>query len=197
MMRVMLRPFCCALAAASALMTAGCAQFGPTSEGAIASRRAVVASVLDTVRADDAVRRRALAEARVEQRNASDSDQARARLGLLLALLPAPLGNPREAQALLTPLAEDQDGPWADLASVALAGVSQQQRLDARARLAEGRAADTERAGARAEEHARRAEARAAEAEARAAEAARKLEAMKAIERRVLEREVPRDVRRR
>jgi len=193
----MLRSFCCALASATALMTAGCAQFGQTSEGAIASRRAVVASVIDTVRADDAARRRALAEARAERRSAPDSEPSRARLGLLLALLPAPLGDPREAQALLVPLAEDKDGPWADLASVALGGISQQQRLEARARLAEGRAADAERAGARAEEHARRAEARAAEAEARAAEAERKLEAMKAIERRVLEREVPRDVRRR
>jgi hypothetical protein len=197
MMRAMSRAFWRPLAAAVALFAAACAQNGPLSEGTAASRRAVVASVLEAVRADDAARRRALAEARVAQRSAPDAEQPRARLGLLLALLPAPLGDAREAQALLTPLSEDKDGPWADVASVALAGISQQQRLEARAHLAEGRAADAERAGARAEEHARRAEARAAEADARAAEAERKLDAMKAIERRVLEREVPRDVRRR
>lgn len=52
-------------------------------------------------------------------------------------------------------------------------------------------------AQARVAQRAKHAEERAKQAEARAADAERKLEAMKAIERRVLEREVPRDVRRR
>jgi len=186
-----------AAALAVALFAAACAQTGPFSDTANASHRAVVSAVLEAVRADDATRRRALAEARIAHRSAPDAETPRARLGLLLALLPAPLANAREAGVLLTPLAEDRNGVWSEVASVALAAIAQQQRIEARAALAEGRAAEAERASARATEHARRIEARAAEAEARAAEAERKLEALKAIERRVLEREVPRDLRRR
>jgi hypothetical protein len=197
MMRVMSRSLWPAAALAAALFAAACAQIGSVSDTADASRRAVVTAVIEAVRSDDATRRRVLAEARIAQRSAPDAEAPRARLGLLLALLPAPLANTREAEVLLTPLAANSDGPWSEVASVALAGIAQQQRIDARARLAETRAADAERAGARAVEHARRIEARAAEAEARAAEAERKLEAMKAIERRVLEREVPSDPRRR
>jgi|GEM_PF-1376773 len=193
----MSRFFRLAAALAAALFVAACAQTESLSERASASRSALIATVLGAVRADDATRRRALAEARIAQRAEPESETARARLGLLLALLPAPLADSREAEALLAPLAEDKQGAWADFAAVALAGLAQQARIAARLRLAETHAADAERAGARAEEHARRAEARALEAEARAAEAERKLEAMKAIERRVLEREVPRDPRRR
>lgn len=192
MMPVMSGSLWRAAALAAALFAAACAHQGSISGGADGSRRAVVASVLEAVRADDATRRRVLAEARIAHRSAPDAEVPRARLGLLLALLPAPLANIREAEVLLTPLATDRDGDWSEVASVALAGIAQQQRVEARARLAETRAADAERASARATEHARRIEARAAEAEARAAEAERKLEAMKAIERRVLEREVPR-----
>jgi len=186
----MSRFFRLAAALAAALFVAACAQTESLSERASASRSALIATVLGAVRADDATRRRALAEARIAQRAAPEAAEPRARLGLLLALLPAPLANPAEAEALLAPLAAQPEGVWADLASIALAGLGQRRRLEARARLAETHAAEAERGAARAEERAR-------QADARAAEAARKLEAMKAIERRVLEREVPRDMRRR
>jgi hypothetical protein len=190
MMRAMSRSFWRSVTLAAALLAAACAQPGPSPEEAAASRNAVIASVLDTLGAGDAVQRRGLADARVAQRATPEDAAARARLGLLLALLPAPLANPAEAEALLAPLAAQPEGGWADIASIALAGLGQRRLLEARARLAETQAADAERGGARAAERARQAEARAAEAE-------RKLEAMKAIERRVLEREVPRDMRRR
>jgi hypothetical protein len=190
MMRVMLRSYWRRAALAAALLAAACAQPGPSPEGVAASRTALVASVLDTLRAGDAAQRRELADARIAQRTAPEDAAPRARLGLLLALLPAPLANPAEAEALLAPLAAQPEGVWADVASIALAGLGERRRLEARARLAETHAAEAERGAARAEERLR-------QADARAAEAARKLEAMKAIERRVLEREVPRDMRRR
>ena len=179
-----------ALALAAALLAAACAALEPAGETAAAARSAVITSVVETLRADEADQRRGLATARAEQRAQPDASSARARLGLLLALLPDPLANPSEAESLLAPLARARDDPFAEVASIGLATIAQRRRLEARARLAETHAADAERGTPRAEEQARQAEARAAEAE-------RKLEAMKAIERRVLEREVPRDVRRR
>jgi len=190
MMRVMFRSLWRAVAVAAALIAAACAQLGAPPEPSPDSPQPVIASVLETLRADDAEQRRALANARIAQRAHPDAAAPRARLGLLLALLPAPLANSAQAEALLGPLAAKRDGEWADLASIALAGVGQRRRLEARARLAEREAAEIKRDVKRSAERAQQAEARAAEAE-------RKLEAMKAIERRVLEREVPRDVRQR
>jgi len=172
-------------------LATGCAQIGfPPEAAAPGTPAGVVAELRATLRANDADRRRTLAEARIAQRAKPDDPAPRARLGLLLALLPAPLADPEQAEALLAPLAATPDGPWADLASIALAGIAERRRIEARVRQAETRAAEAERGSARAEERAQQAEARAVDAE-------RKLEAMKAIERRVLEREVPRDVRRR
>jgi len=190
MMRLMARFTWRAATLAAALLTAGCAQIGVAEAPAPSAPARVVAEVRTTLRADDAGRRRDLANARIAQRTAPDDTEARARLGLLLALLPAPLADADKAETLLAPLAAGPDAAWAAVASTALAGIAERRRLEARARQAEARALETERAGARAE-------ARAQQAEARAAEAERKLEAMKAIERRVLEREVPRNVRQR
>jgi len=187
MMRVMFRSPWRAVAIAAALIATACAQIGPSAEAPADSPQVVIASVLETLRADDAEQRRVLANARIAQRTAPDAAAPRARLGLLLALLPAPLANSAQAEALLGPLAAKRDSEWFDIASIALAGVGQRRRLEARARLAERETAETKRDVGRSQERARQAEARAAEAE-------RKLEAMKAIERRVLEREVPRDV---
>jgi len=187
----MLGPMGRAAAFAAALLATGCAELGTHPEPVPSnSPQAVVAGVLDTLRADDAARRRGLAEARAAQRAAPDAPAPRARLGLLLALLPAPLADAAEAEALLAPLAAPRDGPWAGLATFALTGIGERRALEARARAADTRAAEAERSAARLEERARQAEARAADTE-------RKLEAMKAIERRALEREAPRDVRRR
>jgi len=197
MMRVMSRTPWRALTLAAALLSAGCAEFGTPPGAGAASPEAVVSSVREAVRGDDAAQRRALAQARVAQRAAPDAAAARARLGLLLALLPTPLSDYAEAETLLRPLAAAHNEPWAGIAEIALEGVAQRRRLEARARLAETHAAEADRGAARSDERAKHAEERAKQAEARAADAERKLEAMKAIERRVLEREVPRDVRRR
>jgi hypothetical protein len=190
MMRVMFRSPWHAVAVAAALIAAACAQIAPSPEASADAPQVVVASVLETLRADDAEQRRALANARIAQRAKPDAAAPRARLGLLLALLPAPLANSAQAEALLGPLAAKRNSEWSDIASIALAGVGQRRRLEARARLAERHVVETERDVARSAERARQADARAADAE-------RKLEAMKAIERRVLEREVPRDARQR
>lgn len=190
MMRVMARITRLAAALATALLITACAQLAAPVEPAANAPARVVAEVRATLRADDAGRRRDLANARIAHRTAPDDAKARARLGLLLALLPAPLAEPDKAEALLAPLAADADGAWAAVAATALAGIAERRRLELRARQAETRALEAERGGTRAEERAQQAEARAADAE-------RKLEAMKAIERRVLEREVPRNVRRR
>jgi hypothetical protein len=191
MMRVMPHSIWRAAVLVAALLSAACAQLdlAPGSPPP-ASPEAVVTAVLKTLRADDAGQRRGLAEARIAQRAQSGEDAPRARLGLLLALLPPPLADSAQAQTLLAPLAAAPDGPWAGLASIALTGIAERRRLEARARHAEARAVDAERGSARAEERARQAAGRAADAE-------RKLEEMKAIERRVLEREVQRDQRRR
>lgn len=179
-----------AAALATALLVTGCTQIPAPAGPAANSPARIVAEVRTTLRADDAGRRRALANARIAQRSAPDDAAARARLGLLFALLPAPLADLDQAEALLAPLTADADGAWAAVAATALAGLAERRRLESRARQAEARSSEAERGGARAEERAQQAEARAAEAE-------RKLEAMKAIERRVLEREVPRNVRQR
>jgi hypothetical protein len=191
MMRTMPRSTWRATVLAAMLLSAGCAELGlaPHSPPP-ASPETVLVSVLETLRADDAGQRRGLAEARIAQRVHPGDDAPRARLGLLLALLPAPLADSAQAETLLAPLAAASDGPWAGLASIALAGVVERRRIEARARHAEARAVNAERGSARAEERARQAAVRAADAE-------RKLEAMKAIERRVLEREVQRNRRRR
>ena len=190
MMRVMERLTGLAAALAGALLVTACAALRAPEEPTVQSPARIVAEVRTTLRADDASRRRDLANARIAQRAAPDDPAARARLGLLFALLPAPLAELDQAQALLTPLAADADGAWAAVASTALAWLAERRRLEARARQAYARDAEAERGAARAEERAQQAEARAAEAEG-------KLEAMKAIERRVLEREVPRNLRRR
>lgn len=197
MMRVMLLSRWRAGALAAVLFAAACADLGSSPGAAATSPEAVVATVLDAVRGDDAGQRRALADARIAQRAAPRAAASNARLGLLLALLPAPLANLADAEAFLKPLAAAHNEPWAGIAEIALEGVAQRRRLEARARLAETNAAETERGAVRNDERAKQAEERAKQAEARAADAERKLEAMKAIERRVLEREVPRDGRRR
>ena len=174
----------------AALLAAACGRPGLAPSSPPPSPAAVVASVLRSLRADDAGQRRALAEARIAQRAQPSEDTPRARLGLLFALLPPPLANSARAETLLAPLAAAPDSPWAGVAAIALAGIAERRRLEARVRRAEARAVDAERGSTRAEERVRQAGERAAEAE-------RKLEAMKAIERRVLEREVQRDLRRR
>ncbi|MEJ2175038.1 MAG: hypothetical protein P8Y76_09035 [bacterium] len=134
-----------AVAVGAVLIAAACAQIGPTPEASADAPQVVVASVLETLRADDAEQRRALAHARIAQRAKPDAAASRARLGLLLALLPAPLANSAQAEALLGPLAAKRDSEWFDIASIALAGVGQRRRLEARARLAERHAVETER----------------------------------------------------
>jgi hypothetical protein len=191
MMRVMRGSLSRLVLLAVAWLATGCAQLGwPPEAAAPNTVEGVVAEVRTALRANDAERRRALADARTAQRATPDAPAARARLGLLLALLPSPHADPEQAEALLAPLAAAPEGLWSGVASIALAGIAERRRLEARARQAETRAAEAERGSARAAERAQQAEARAADAE-------RKLEAMKAIERRVMEREVPRDLRRR
>ncbi len=129
------------LLAALLMACSGCAALDPEA----AELRAVdevVADALNAVRAPQPEQRAALARAQQAFGDGQDPI-ARLRLGSLLALLPAPLGDPGRAQALLTPIADAADLGTGRLAALLATQLAQQQRL---ARDAERRMGEAERA---------------------------------------------------
>ena len=102
----------------------------------------VVGDSLNAARAPQAEQRTALARAQ-QAFNRSPDALARLRLGSLLALLPAPVGDPARAAALLAPIADAADSGAGRAAALLTAQLAQQQRV---AREADRRVAEAERA---------------------------------------------------
>jgi len=191
-----------AAAALGVALLAGCVLLQPDA-GETQQVREIVGGAVSAARATPAEQRRQLVHAQAMYAAVPD-DANRVRLAALLATLPPPWRDEVRAASLLEPLAARRsDTPMAQLAGMLAASVAERQRLaralraaEARAQAAESRMAAAETSAAAAESSAAAAEARAAAAERReeaAAERAgtlqRQVEALKAIERGILERE--------
>lgn len=156
---------------------AGCAVLDPEA----AELRAVdsaVADALNAARAPQVEQRAALARSQ-EAFNRGSGRVARLRLAALLAVLPAPNGDPARALALLAPIADAGSSGVGRLAALLAAQLAEEQRL---AREAERLARESERS---AREHERLDRERAAREDA----LRQQLEALREIERNVRQRE--------
>jgi hypothetical protein len=149
------------------VFAAGCAAL--VSDGGEAARVSeVVAAAVTASRTPPEEQRRQLTHAQ-QMFAAGQDDMNRARLAALLAMLPAPLRDEARAAALLEPLAARRpETPLVQFASLLAAGVAERQKLARDLRAAEKR-----------EEG----------AEERAATLQKQVEALKSIERGILERE--------
>jgi hypothetical protein len=163
--------------AALLIACAGCAVLDPEA----AELRAVdsaVAEALNAARAPQTEQRAALARAQASF-NGSPTPVARLRLGALLALLPAPLGDTARAAGLLAPIADAGSPGAGRTAALIAAQLGEQQRL---AREADRLSREAERS---AREHERLDRERTAREEA----LRQQLEAMREIERNIRQRE--------
>ena len=156
--------------AALVIACAGCALLDP--EGAeLRAVDSAVAEALNAARAPQAEQKAALARSQ-EAFNRGSDRVARLRLAALLALLPAPLGDPARASALLAPIADAGSAGVGRVAALLATEIAEQQRL----------ARESERS---AREHERLDRERAAREEA----LRQQLEALREIERNVRQRE--------
>jgi hypothetical protein len=150
-----------------AALLAGCALLRPDAGEALQVRD-IVAAATSGVRASPEEQRRQVTHAE-QMFKALPDDANRARLGALLATLPQPWRDDARASALLEPLATRRpETPLSQLAGMLAAGSAERLRLARDLRAAE-----------------RREEA----AEERAATLRQQVEALKSIERSILERE--------
>lgn len=154
-------------AALCAALLSGCALLQPDSGEALQVRD-IVGAAVSGARATPEEQRRQLNHAQ-QMFAAAQGDLNRVRLAALLATLPAPLRDEARAAALLEPLAARRpETPLAQLAGLLAAGVAERQKLARDLRAVE-----------------KREEA----AEERAATLRQQVEALKSIERGILERE--------
>jgi len=177
--------------AAAALCTAllaGCALLRPDAGEALQVRE-IVGGAVNAARAAPAEQRQQLVHA--QQMYAAVPDDAnRVRLAALLATLPPPWRDDARAASLLEPLAARRpETPVVQLAGMLAASVAERQRLTRELRAAEARVEPAESRAAAAESRAAAAERREEAAAERAGTLQRQVEALKAIERGILERE--------
>lgn len=152
-------------------LLAGCASLSPGAGGR-AKVSEIVAQAVAGARAPAAAQQRALRLAREAYRR-DRSDENRLRLATLLATLPAPLRDDGAAYTLLKPLAAERDeSPYASFGSLLAMQVADRLRLTR----------ESERA-VREQERAAR------EAEQREKTLREQLDALKSIERGIVERE--------
>lgn len=164
-----------------AALLAGCALLQPDAGEALQVRQ-IVGGTVSAARATPAEQRRQLVHAQ-EMYAAVPDDANRVRLAALLATLPPPWRDDARAASLLEPLAIRRlETPIAQFAVVLAASVAERQRLARELRAAETRVEAAEARVAAAE---RREEA----AAERAGMLQRQVDALKAIERGILERE--------
>lgn len=172
----------------AAVLVSGCALLRPDGGEALQVRE-IVGGVVSAVRATPEEQRRRLEHAKQMYAAVPDATN-RMRLAALLATLPPPLRDDARAAALLEPLAAQRaDTPVAQLAGMLAASVVERRRLATELRAAALRA---EAAELRVEAAALRveiAEKREEAAAERAALLQRQVDALKAIERGILERE--------
>jgi hypothetical protein len=170
-----------AAAALCAALLAGCALLRPDAGEALQVRE-IVGGAVSAARATPAEQRRQLVHA--QQMYAAVPDDAnRVRLAALLATLPPPWRDEGRAASLLEPLAARRpDTPMVQLAGMLAASVAERQRLVRELRAAEARveAAESRVAAAQRREEA---------AVERAGMLQRQVDALKEIERGILERE--------
>jgi hypothetical protein len=191
-----------ALAILAALLS-GCALLRPDVGEALQVQE-IVGGTVSTARATPEEQRRRLAHA--QQMYAAVPDDAnRLRLAALLVTLPPPWRDDGRAANLLEPLATRRpQTPVAELAGMLAASVAERQRLARELRAAASRAQAAETRAEAAQSRVAAAASRVEEAERREAAAAeradmlqRQLDALKAIERGILEREERRRLRQR
>jgi hypothetical protein len=164
-----------------AALLAGCALLQPDAGESLQVRQ-IVGGTVSAARATPAEQRRQLMHAQ-EMYAAVPDDANRVRLAALLATLPPPWRDDARAASLLEPLATRRpETPVAQLAGMLAASVAERQRLVRELRAAETRVEAAEARVAAAE---RREEA----AVERAGTLQRQVDALKAIERGILERE--------
>ncbi len=170
-----------AAAVLAATLLAGCALLRPDAGEALQVRE-IVGGAVSAARATPAEQRRQLVH--VQQLFAAVPDDAnRVRLAVLHATLPPPWRDDARAASLLEPLAaRRQETPVAQLAGMLAASVAERQRL---ARELHATQTRVEAAEARVAAAERREEA----AAERAGTLQRQVDALKAIERGILERE--------
>lgn len=170
------------------VLLAGCAALRPEAGEALRVREIVGT----TVRASSATpeeQRRSVAQARRDYAAVPD-DTNRVRLATMLATLPPPWRDDAQAAALLEPLAAQPDGsPLAQLARMLAVSIAERQKLALELRAAELRTRAAELRVKEADVRAEAAERREAASTERAVNLHRQLEALKAIERSILERE--------
>jgi len=167
-----------ALIAALVLLLGGCAQLAPGADEA-AGVNEIVSRTVAAVRAPATEQQRALRLAQEAYRR-DRSIANRLRLATLLATLPAPLRDDAAAYSLLKPLAAARgDSPYASFGALLAGQIAERQRL---ARESERAVKGSERA---AKEYERSAQA----AEERAQRLLEQLNALKSIERGIVERE--------
>lgn len=164
-----------------AALLSGCALLRPDAGEALQVRE-IVGGAVSAARATAAEQRRQLAHAQ-QMYAAAPDDANRVRLAALLATLPPPWRDEARAASLLEPLAARRpDTPMVQLAGMLAASVAERQRLARELRAAEARVEAAESRVAAAE---RREEA----AAERAGMLQRQVDALKEIERGILERE--------
>ncbi|MDH3320303.1 MAG: hypothetical protein OEO84_11535 [Betaproteobacteria bacterium] len=170
-----------AAAAIFGALLAGCALLRPDAGEALQVRD-ILGGAVSAVRATPEEQRRRLVHAQ-QMYAAAPDDMNRLRLAAMLVTLPPPWRDDGRAASLLEPLATRRtDSPVAELASMLAASVAERQRLARELRAAMSRAEAAESQS----EAAKRREEVAAE---RAGTLQRQLDALKAIERSILERE--------
>jgi len=177
-----------AAAAILAAFLSGCALLRPDAGEALQVRE-IVGGTVNAARAMPEEQRRRLARAQ-QMYAASPDDANRLRLAALLATLPPPWRDDARAEQLLEPLATRRaETAVAELASMLAASVAERQRLARELRSATSRAEAAESRVDAAETRVAAAEQREEAAAERAGMLQRQLDALKAIERGILERE--------
>jgi len=178
-----------------AVLLSGCALLRPDA-GESKQVRDIVGNTVSAARATPQEQHRRLAHAQ-QMFAAVPDDENRVRLAALLATLPPPWRDDVRAAGLLEPLAaRSPDGPVAELAGLLAASVAERHRLARELRAAASRVEAAERRVEAAERRVEASEQRVEAAQRReeaAAERAgtlqRQVDALKAIERGILERE--------
>jgi hypothetical protein len=176
------------LALLLAATLAGCALLRPDVGEVLQVQDIVGASVRAANAAPDEQRRRLTQGQKAFA--VAPSDENRLRLGALLATLPAPWRDDTQAAGLLEPLAARRpDSPFAELARMLAVSIAERQKLALEVRAAELRVQAAELRSQTANLRAEAAERREAASTERADTLHRQVEALKAIERSILERE--------
>lgn len=167
-----------AVVGALIVLLAGCASLSPGA-GERAKVSGIVAQAVASARAPAATQQRTLRLAREAYRR-DRSVENRLRLATLLATLPAPLRDDGAAYALLKPLAADRDeSPYVSFGALLAVQVAERLRLTR----------ESERAVREQERAVREQERVAREAEQREKTLREQLDALKSIERGIVERE--------